>query len=464
MKRTAFRLPPVIKSLSARLLVLTIFFVMLSELFIYAPSIARYRKVYLEDRLANAHLATLTLEATPDNMIGPELEEEVLRLAKARQIVLMRPGEPKLMLMMAGPPAPDLVIDMRKQSFMSFLMDAFATLFQTANRVLMVTGPSPHDPDTVIEVLFDESPLRQAMYDYSGRILQLSIIISLFTATLVYLSLQWLMVYPLRRITESIVRFRDDPENPETTVEPTRRGDEIGVAVGVLADMQSSIRNSLREKAHLAALGSAVAKINHDLRNILTPAQLLSDRLVDSDDPEVKRIAPRLVNAIDRAVDLSVKTLKFATTSGPPLHKTRFDLSRLADDVGIALGVMVAGPDPIWANRIAAGIEIVADRDQLYRVLTNLAQNAREAGAAHISIEAAVADGRATIDVVDDGPGLPPAVQKNLFQPFAASTRTGGSGLGLAISDELVRAHGGEITVVETGDQGTRFRISLPSG
>ncbi|MCH7795026.1 MAG: sensor histidine kinase, partial [Proteobacteria bacterium] len=71
-------LPPLAESLSARLLLLTIAFVMLAEVLIYAPSIGRFRLVYLEERLAAAHLAILALEATPDQMIGEDLKRELL--------------------------------------------------------------------------------------------------------------------------------------------------------------------------------------------------------------------------------------------------------------------------------------------------------------------------------------------------------------------------------------------------
>jgi signal transduction histidine kinase len=241
-----------------------------------------------------------------------------------------------------------------------------------------------------------------------------------------------------------------------------RRSDEIGVAVEVLADMQSSLRQSLHERARLAALGAAVAKINHDLRNILSPAQLLSDRLVDIDDPEVKRIAPRLVAAIDRAVNLSVQTLNYVTEAEPQLQKSRFNLRGLADEVGAALHAVEGGVPSQWDNRLDPAIEMSADRDQIYRVLTNIVQNAAEAGARHISIESAtVADGIA-IDIADDGPGLSMAARKGLFQPFAGTTRPGGTGLGLAISDELMRAHGGSIELASTGADGTRFRVTLP--
>ena len=435
---------------------------MLSELFIYAPSVARYRKVYLEERIADAHLATLTLETTEDRMLGPELEAEVLRQAKARQIVLREPGEVAKILMMTGAPMPDVRIDLGDQSFSSYLFDSFGTLFQTENRILLVTGPSPHQSDVTIEVLLDETPMRLEMYDYSGRILQLSIIISLFTASLVYLSLQLLMVFPMRRLTESIVAFRDDPENSTTTVEESGRSDEIGVAETVVADMQQTIRSALRQKTRLAALGTAVAKINHDLRNILSPAQLLSERLVNSDDPEVRRIAPRLAAAIDGAVELSVQTLNFVTDAGPVLDFTRFRLQELVRDVGAAIEHQKEGVALQWVNQISPGIDVVADRAHMYRVLVNLSKNALDAGAEKIEVSAKPADGRLEIDIADNGPGLSRQAQARLFQPFSGSTRSDGSGLGLAISEELVRAHGGTLRLVSTGETGTRFRISLP--
>lgn len=459
-----FRLPPAIKSLSARLLILTIFFVMLSELFVFAPSVARYRKVYLEDRIADGHLSIATLEGRPDQFFGPDLEMEVLRQARSRQIVLARPGQPKIMLMLEGQPMPDVKVDLREQSFTSFLFDAFETLFQTENRLLLVTGQSPHDPDVRIEVMIDETPMRLEMYDYSERILQLSIVISLFTATLVYLSLQLMLVYPMRRMTENIVRFSEDPENPGTTIEPSGRGDEIGVTEHVLSNMQASIRRALRERTRLAALGAAVTKINHDLRNILAPAQLLSDRLVGSDDPEIKRIAPRLVSAIDRAVDLSVQTLDFSRSDGPPLSQSRFGLSALVDEVWQSLAQPGRETTTALNNRVDAATEATADRDQIYRVLDNLCRNAIEAGAQVVTISAESTEDFVRVQVHDDGPGIPQDRHGRLFEAFGTSGRQGGTGLGLAISNELVRAHGGRLTLEQSGPDGTTFQLTLPAG
>ena len=304
--------------------------------------------------------------------------------------------------------------------------------------------------------------MRAALIDYSSRILVLSVIISLVTAALVYLSLQWLMVRPLRRLTESMMFFRDHPEDMSIAVEVTGRRDEIGVAQRELADMQGKVRDSLQQQTRLAALGIAVTKISHDLRNILTTAQLVADRLAGSDNPEVKRLTPTLLASIDRAIDLSTKTLAFAREGAPTMNRTSFRLRDLVEEVGSVLPPPANGA-ALWRNEVPAEIEVRGDRDQLFRVFANLGQNAVQAGASEVTVKAAQADGSATIQVSDNGPGLPPRAREKLFQPFSGSARPGGTGLGLAIARDLLRAHGGDIRLAASTATGTLFELRLPN-
>lgn len=460
--RVPSRLPPLAQSLSARLLVLTILFVMLSEVLIFAPSVGRFRLVYLEERLAAGRLAILALEATPNHMVSEELERELLAHAQAHVVGLHRPNGTKLMLSMATPEQVDETADLRQRSFFGLIGDAFATLARTDNRLVRVVGPAPLDPTTEVEVVIDEAPLHAALLDYSKRILGLSIVISLLTAALLYVSLHWLMVRPMRRITASMTAFRDDPEDMSRSLSASGgRSDEIGVAERELADMQERLRGALHQKSRQAALGVAVTKINHDLRGILSTARLVSDRIAGSDDPEVRRLTPTLLRAIDRAVDLCSQTLNFIGEKPPPLSRRRFRLAELVEEVGQSLPA-VAGGTTAWASDVAAEFEIDADRDQLFRVLANLGGNAIEAGASRVEVRAAPVDGRAVIEVSDNGRGLPPGARDRLFQPFAGSGRVGGTGLGLAIARELMRAHGGDIRLVHSTGEGTLFRLELP--
>ena len=455
---------PLLHSLSARLLILTAIFVMLAEVMIYAPSIARFRWAYLEDHIAAGHLAALALEATPEKSVAPDLERELLQHVGAHGVVIQRAMSKALMLSDNMPPAIDVMIDLGQGTFVDKIADAFVALAQHDNRVLRVRARSPQNPKVIVEVILDETPLRQEMYDFSGRILAVSIVISLFAAALVYITLHWLMVRPMRRLTESMIAFREQPEDPTRVIEPSRRGDEIGLAEREFAVLQRRLRAALGHRARLATLGEAVAKINHDLRGILSTAQLVSDRLAGSNDPEVRRTTPLLMKSIDRAVTLCSRILDFSRPR-PEIAAETFALGELATDLAAALSpVLPAGAE--INNSVPTDMEIYADREQLFRVLSNLARNALEAGATRVAIggrhEFAAMGKRAIIEIADNGPGLPEPVRQHLFQPFAGTARHGGTGLGLAIARDLTQAHGGELTLVSTGAEGTAFRLNLP--
>ncbi|NNE85362.1 MAG: HAMP domain-containing histidine kinase [Alphaproteobacteria bacterium] len=465
-----FSLPPLRRSLSARLLLLTIFFVMLAEVLIYAPSVSNFRLTWLNDRLASADLAILALEAAPDENLSTDLKSELLGRVDAFAIVLTRPDR-RLLLYTQPPPAVEITVDLRQSSLMSGIGDAFGTLARRGDGVMRVIGESPQNPSMLVEVVLNEAQLRAEMFGYSRNILLLSIVISVFTATLLYLALQWLMVRPMRRITEGITEFSRDPQNAATGVKPSHRDDEIGVAQSVLVEMQDDLRASLKQQERLAALGSAVSKINHDLRGILSTAVLMSDRLSALDSPEVKRISGPLIQSIDRAINLCTRTLNFVRDEGPELHQSRFRLTELIDEVAADLLVLGEGQTAVngtvtaLANRVPNEVVVEADRDQLYRVFANLTRNASQVGAHAIDIKLGPdnSDNKyLVIDVSDDGPGMVKSARDGLFKAFAGSARKGGTGLGLVIVRDVMRAHGGEIELLSSDDSGTVFRLTLP--
>ncbi len=447
------------KSLSARLLILTVFFVMLSEVLIFVPSVARFRMTEFENRLAAGRLATMALEASPNGRLDQGLVNRLLAHVGAHGVVLRRADGMILMLDRPTPPAADLTIDLSHASIWGAIRGSAIALFRNDNRLLRVLGPAPPDDGAMVEVLLDEAPLRREMWGFGIRVLELSIVISLFTAALVYLSLQWLLVRPMRRITASMTEFREEPEDASRVIAATGRRDEIGVAERELQVMQETVRQALGQRARLAALGTAVTKINHDLRNILATARLVTDSLTSSAAPEVRRILPRLFDAIDRAVALCTQTLDFSRQGASPLAPSRFALAPLIGELGPDLAAAEAGLAIECA--VPPGLAVEADRDQLYRVLLNLARNALEAGAQRLRLSASRENGTIAIDIADDGPGLPPKARENLFRPFFGSARPGGSGLGLAIARELMRAHGGDLVLVSTTGAGTVFRLTL---
>jgi len=460
-----FALLPFARSLSARLLVLTIVFVMLAEVLIYAPSVSNFRTNWLKDQAESAHIAILALEAAPAELISEDLKAQLLSRADAYAVVLNR-ADRRMLLYIAPPPPVDVTVNLADGSLFGDIGAAFATMSRSGDPTLRLISPTEEDLE--VEVVLNEAHLRSEMIGYSRNVLLLSVAISLITGLLLYLSLQCFIVRPIRRITEDITRFSQDPKDSSIGVSVTRRNDEIGVAQTVLAEMQKDLRGALRQQEHLAALGSAVSKINHDLRGILSTAVLLSDRLSGVDNPEVKRIATPLIQSIDRAINLCTRTLNYARDEGPELTHTRFRLHELIGEVASDLAVLAEneGADPCsgpqMVSEVPADTIVEADRDQIYRVFSNLGRNAFEAGARLVTVSLGRSDGAELIvDTADNGPGLAHAARDSLFKPFKGSARQGGNGLGLVIARDVMQAHGGDIELAASGDDGTVFRLTF---
>jgi signal transduction histidine kinase len=462
MNESDVKLPSFGRGLSARVLLLTILFVLISEVLIYAPSIARFRLDWLEQKLNTAHLAILALEATPDYMIDPELEIRLLNHVGARVIGLRSADGKSLILRGSSPPLlVDVSVDISERDLLALLEDGVDTLLQSRNRVLRVKGYSPRAADIVVDVVLDEWPLRQAMIAYSWRVLGFSVVISLITAALVFGALQWLIIRPMRRLTRGMVSFRQNPEDQSGDFGATRRSDEIGLAEREFGEMQDKVRHALQQRARLAALGTAVGKINHDLRGILATARLITDRLAESDNPEVRKAAPALLRSLDRAVDLCSDTLSF-TREGPPKPEFEtFALRELVDEVGESL-VKLLNSGKTWSTSVAPDLRIRADRGQIYRILRNLGENALQMGAHNIIVSAESGSESVEIVVADDGPGLSPKAKENLFVPFKGSARAGGTGLGLPIARELMRGQGGDLKLIRSDAGGAAFGLILP--
>ena len=216
----------------------------------------------------------------------------------------------------------------------------------------MVSGQPPAGSDR-FEIVVHEAALRDAMIAYSRNILLLSLAISVITATLVYVALRLLFVRPMQRLSASIVGFSTAPEDASTIIVPSGRRDEIGVAEEKLAGMQKALRDMLAQRRHLADLGLAVSKINHDLRNILASAQLFSDRLQAVEDPLVKRFVPKVISAIDRAIEYTRSVLAYGQAREEPPRRQLLSLTRLVDDVADVLSLPGRERHPLGEPRAA---------------------------------------------------------------------------------------------------------------
>ncbi|WP_375459923.1 sensor histidine kinase [uncultured Enterovirga sp.] len=457
--------------LSGRLILLTMLFVMLAEVMIYLPSVASFRRSLITDRIMGAQMVALALSATSPEALSPELETKLLAGIKGAQAIGVRGPGTRWLLERAGeaPPPASLTIDMREAPWWGPLRGVARTLLTNKPNVIRIIGPGVPGVTGVewVEIITDEAPLRHAVIGFTRNFLLISLAISAITGALLYLALHLIVVRPVRRLAGNIEDFARDPEDASRIIRPSLRQDEIGRAEEALARMETALAGELRQKRHLADLGLAVSKINHELRNMLTTAQLLGDRLGELEDPTVRRIAPRLVRTLARAIDFCGATLAYGRAGERPPQRKRIrvrplveeqlDLSALTDSSKVA--VTVSMPDDLVID---------ADPDQLARVLLNLLRNAVEALSRADTRNAALAiagerrNGVVILRVSDNGPGIPERIRDRLFSAFQASDQAGGTGLGLPVADELVRLHRGTI-VLDSGSQGgASFLITIP--
>jgi signal transduction histidine kinase len=453
--------------LSARLLLLTALFVLITELFILLPSLGSFEVGWLTDRVRAAELASLAVEAAPAGVVSDQLSGRLLKGAGVVSVAVQSEGSRRLLLAAPRMERAPALIDLRQQNIADFLAEPFRALGPGAPRMLRVVARPQFRSGDFIEIVAPSAPLATALEAYLVRTLLISILVSLVAGGGVYLLLAAFLVAPIRRITVSMERFRARPEDPAARLSPSGRRDEIGRAETELTRMQEDLLVALQSQARLAALGSAVAKINHDLRNMLTSAQMASDRLATSGDPKVAQAMPRLERALDRAVKLAEDVLAYGRSDEAPPQLAQIRLAEAAEVAAEDAGLSPEGVRLVL-DLPPDGL-VTADPDQLHRILVNLLRNARQAvesappaggGLVRLSLE--MREGRSLVRIADNGPGVPGPVQAKLFQPFMGSGRPGGAGLGLAIARDLARGHGGDLELAQSGPTGAVFALTLP--
>lgn len=456
-----------LKSLSGRFLILTAIFVMLAEVLIFVPSIARFREEFLLNRLERAQIASLVLLASED--VTPDLQDELLRNAEVYNVALRRDEARQLVLSSPVPQTVARTYDLRDVPPFILIRDAMMQLITPQSQVIRVVGEPVRMGGLLIEITLDTSGLRNAMIDYGLRILWLSLVISIFTAVLLFLVVRVFLVKPIKRVVATMQAYAASPEDARRVIKPSSGITELREAEETLQSLQTQLTGALKQKEHLAQLGGAVAKVNHDLRNILTSAQLFTDRIEMSQDPAVRRMAPKLVNSLTRAVHLCEATLAYGKAEEPGPNLASVRLADIVADVIESERLSVGNAEVSFSVEVPKHLMVLADPEQLHRVIANLVRNARQAivSAGRPGAISVMADEDARewiIRVADTGPGLPPKAREHLFKPFQGGTTKGGTGLGLTIAAELVRGHGGSLSLERSDDHGTAFCITLPKG
>jgi len=464
--------------LSGRLLALTALFVAGMVMIIMVPSLASYQERWLIDRVRQAEIASLALDASAEGAVSKDLSSQLLNSVGASYLALQSNGVQFVLRDPDVTVTPD-VIDIRHlnrglRDDLSYLWGPWKTFAGRPDRLIRTEAvPKVRKGTDIIEIVVPAEPLKQELKAHLGSILRLSVLISLVAGALVFASLSFFIVRPVRLLTRSIAQFKDNPENPDAAPRLSGRHDEIGQIEEELFKMQEEVRHALRSRARLAALGQAVSKINHDLRNMLTAAQMASERLAYSGDPNVTKALPRLERALDRALTLAQNVLNYGRTDEIPPKIQILRLKDLAEaaaeDAGLALNART--PERVrFSLKAELGFFFEADPDHIHRLLVNLMRNARQAienqpnrkTVGRVTLSAVKTAEGVILVLSDNGPGIPERIREKLFTPFSASVTPGGSGLGLAIARELAQTHGGDVKLIDTGPSGTSFEIRIP--
>lgn len=464
--------PPLSHRLSVRLFALTALAVIFAEVTLFVPAIANFRQNWLSSKLEAVSFATLISGFGESGApLSPDQQAAVLAMLDAELVALHDPDAKRLVARTSDIGTVDVTVDLGEEGIFTAMGESVDTLVRGGNRLMRVVGPVG-EGGMRAEIVIREAPLRRAMLERGGQVFLVSLTIAGFAGLLVFTAIHVLLLAPIRRIAENMVRFRDDPENGDLVIRPGARRDELGLATGELARMQSALARTLRERRHLADLGLAVSKINHDLRNILASAQLISDRLSSLPDAGVQRLAPVLVRSLDRALAYTQSVLTYGQAVESPPARRWVRLHLLVQEI---LDAQPLSPEAAidLINLVPADLEVEVDPEQFFRVLSNLVRNGVQAldasdGEAAVLRRVTVSAGRREnaslvwMAVEDTGPGVGAVARENLFQAFRGSTRPGGSGLGLAIAQEIVQAHNGRIELVAGTLSGARFEIELP--
>lgn len=454
--------------LRGRLFLLTVGFILFSELLIFPLLAANARNGWLAGRAQAAQIAALAVEAAPDGRVSEGLSRELLAQAQVVSVAVQAEDFRELVLAPSIKIQGPLVrIDLRGDPPPSIL-GVFQTMFAPKGRFIQIIVTPSMTNDREMEIIVPESALKAALIGLSWTIFIVSLIICAVVGAMVYLAIYRLVVRPMQALTDAVIQFSDAPEGALIALKPAR-SDEMRRAQTALHDMQTQVSASFRQRRRLAELGEAVAKINHDLRNSLSAAQIVSEGLAQSDDPRVTRAAPRLERALERAIGLAEATLRYGRADQPAPRVAAVNVTPLIEEAATEALSGASGID--WRLDAPESLQAMADPDHVHRIVANLVRNAVRAMTdqpgrnmpAHVRARAFRQGGSVIVEIADNGPGIPNSVMGRLFQPFAGSGSRDGTGLGLAIARELARGMKGELELTSSDDTGAAFTLRIPA-
>src|ERR1700734_1692851 len=363
--------------LAARVLAVTIGFVFLAMGLFYVTRLTAHREMWLHGKISGAQTTVDAFGLAGPTPPPQDLSQKILHSVGVKWLAVETPAGRREFVIAGGPPAGAESIAADEDSYLESMAATFHALFAAPGTVVKLSAPAQAN-EPAIEFAFDETTLVQSLKRVSYNFLTISLTIAAVVTCVLWAALWRMVLQPVRRLTSNIIAFGESPQDGSRVIAPSGRGNEIGRAEAALAVMQGSLANELAQGKRLAELGMAVARINHDLRNILSAAQLISDRLATIPDPLAQRLAPRLVATLDRAIQFCQSTLTYGASRELPPSRRRFDLSELVSQV-VESGQAEHDAAVDYNIDIPPRFCVHADPDHILRVLENLSRNAAQA-------------------------------------------------------------------------------------
>ncbi len=427
----------------------------------YVTWVSAFWQAEIEDQLQGAYDTVRVVQVMAEGELDSALRQRLLDFTDTHAVIL-RTGDTSTLVIGSTPKAVDKTVRPASTSWFGCVRHAFDTLINGRGRLLRIVAPVEQNPGVGIEVVAPETPLAETMWRHSLRIGASAVAPFVAVGVLLFFVLQHQFVRPVTAIIERLAWFARNPQDKYPATPASNRRDEIGDLERGVLSMQGSLRALLQRRDREAALGASVSRINHDLRNVLQTAAVTSDRIRATQDPAVRKLVPLLVTAVERAVQICTRTLDYHRFGATPIKLAAVRLRDIAVEAGDSVAAIHAGRIR-WDIDVPGDLTVEVDREELFRALLNLAQNATEAmpEGGTVSVRARRRTRHVLIEVEDDGPGLNAEVRAFFDRPLA-DTVVNAHGLGLLIVREILAAHGGTFELGKTSSSGTRFLLKLP--
>ena len=222
---------------------------------------------------------------------------------------------------------------------------------------------------------------------------------------------------------------------------------------------------SLRKSERLATLGTLAAEIAHEIRNPLMVVRLLFDSLgLEQGEDEAKNKDLSVIREkLDHLEQIAGRILDFGKSR--EAFRKPFSLKEIIEDATLLVRLKLEQCHvTLFVNEFPHDLLVYVDKGQIQQALLNLMLNALVAmpSGGKLKIEVSrTGEGKAQVLVEDTGTGIPEELKGKIFDSFLTGT-TEGTGLGLSISKRILRAHDGDLDLVQSGSKGTIFKITLP--